>query len=81
MTKLNVFNLDLNQLADSGSGCSQKTDYKIPEHFIIILEAGFEILVIRFADHIFQKSFLLHSDKGEFPLLLTDTFQVAIDGS
>ena len=38
VTKLNVFNLDLDQLADSGSGCSQKTDYKIPEHFIVILE-------------------------------------------
>lgn len=69
-----MFNLDLNQLADSGSGGGKEADHEIPEHFIIILEAGLEIFVIRFADHIFQKSFLLHSDKGEFPLFFTDTF-------
>ena len=81
MPQLDVFSLNLNQFAHSGSGGCKEADYEIPEHFIVILQTRFKVFVICFTNDIFQKSFLLHTDKWQFPLFFTDTFQVAIDGS
>ena len=73
MSQFNMFSLDLNQFADSGSSSSKEADYEIPEPLIILLQTGFEVFIVRFADYIFQKRLLLHSDKRKFPFLLTVT--------
>jgi len=79
MPQLDVFHLDLYELADPCAGCRQKAYYKIPEQLVIPLEAVFEILIICFADDIFQKGFLLHSYKRHFPAFFADALQVAVD--
>lgn len=79
MPKLDVFRFDLYELADPCAGCRQKAYYKIPEQLVIPLEAVFEILIICFADDIFQKGFLLHSYKRHFPAFFADALQVAVD--
>ena len=79
MPQLDVFHLDLYELTDPCACCGQKAYYKIPEQLVIPFEAGFEILIICFADDIFQKGFLLHSHKRHFPALFADALQVAVD--
>lgn len=61
MPQLDVFHLNLYELTDPCAGCGQKAYYKIPEQLVIPFETGFEILIVCFADDIFQKGFLLHS--------------------
>ena len=73
MPQFDVFHLDLYELAYSCAGSGQKAYYKIPEQLVIPFEAGFEILIICFADDILQKGFLLHSYKRHFPALFADT--------
>lgn len=79
MPQLDVFHLNLYELTDSCAGCSQEAYYKVPEQLVIPLEAVFEILIICFADDIFQKGFLLHSYKRHFPAFFADALQVAVD--
>ena len=79
MSQLDVFHLDLYELTDPCAGCSQKAYYKIPKQLVIPFETGFEILVVGLADDIFQKGFLLHSNKRHFPALFADALQVAVD--
>ena len=67
-----MFSLNLNQFADSGSGGGKEADYEIPEHFIVILQTRFKVFVVCFADYIFQKSFLLYTDKGQFPFFFAN---------
>lgn len=79
MTELDVLNLDLYQLAYTGTGGSQKADNEVPEHFVITLQAVFEVFIISLADHVLQKRLLLHAHEGKFPLLLTDAFEIAVN--
>ena len=79
MPKLDVFHLDLYELADSCAGCGQKAYDKIPEQLAIAFEAGFEILIIGLADDVFQKRFLLHPHKRHFPAIFANALQVAVD--
>ena len=79
MPQLDVFHLDLYELADPCAGCGQKAYYKIPEQLVIPLEAGIKILIVGLADDIFQKGFLLHSHKRHYPALFADALQVAVD--
>ena len=76
VSEANVFDLDLNQFAHSGTRCRKEADHKIPEHFAIALKAILEVGVISLADHIFQKCFLLHSHKGQLPFCFPDKLRV-----
>lgn len=79
MPQLDVFHLDLYELTNPCAGSGQEAYYKVPEQLVIPLETVFEILIICFADDIFQKGFLLHSYKRHFPALFADALQVAVD--
>ena len=79
MSQLDVFHLDLYEFADSCAGRCQKTYNKVPEQFIVTFETSFEILIIRLADDIFQKGFLLHTYKRHFQIIFADAFQVAVN--
>ena len=81
MPQLDVFSLNLDQFADSGSGGSKEADHEIPEHFIILFQTRFEVFVVCFADYIFQKSFLLNTDKWKLPFVFADTLQVTVHGT
>ena len=81
VSEANVFDLDLNQFAHSGTRCRKEADHKIPEHFAIALKAILEVGVISLADHIFQKCFLLHSHKGQLPFCFPDALKIAVHGA
>ena len=80
MAQPDMLCLDLNQFANPCAGGREKADHKIPKQFTIPFQAGLEIFVVGLADDILQKRFLLHPDKGLFPLSLADSLQVAVDG-
>ena len=69
-----MFSFNLNQFADSGSGGGKEADYEIPEHFIVILQTRFKVFIICFTNDIFQKSLLLHTNKGKFPFFFANAF-------
>ena len=60
ISELHMFNFDLDQLADTRSGCSKVSDHKIPGKITVFFELIFQKIVICIADHIFQKVFLLN---------------------
>lgn len=79
MARADMLYLKLYQFADSRAGGSKEPDDKIPEHFPIFFQAGLEIVVILFADDIFQIGFLLDAHKRDFPCRLTNALQITID--
>ena len=76
IAELDVFHLDLDQLAHSRSRSSKKADHKVPEQFAVLFQTLLEVQVIRFTDNIFEERLLLYFDKGQLPLLLAHAFKV-----
>lgn len=81
MAQPDVFYFDLDQFTDPCARGCEKADHEIPEHFIVSLQAGFEVFIVGLADDIFQKRFLLYSDKGLFPLFLANALQITVNSS
>ena len=78
IANLNVFDFNLNQFADTCTCCRQIPDNKIPFGIAIFFKLPFQKCVIRIADHIFQKVFLLNFHGLQAKCGQVEVFQILI---
>ena len=75
-----MFNFDLDKFTDTGTGCSQIPDHKVPFRVTILFELLLQEVVIGIADHVLKKVLLLNLYSFQLQLVFSQISQVLVDG-
>ena len=73
-----MFYFDLDELADTCSGCSQIPYDEIPLHITVLLELILEEIIICVADYIFEKVLLLDFHRLQMQLFFAEISEVLV---
>ena len=75
-----MLRLNLHQFTDPDASGGHEPHHKVPKQFPVFLQRFFKILIISLTDNIFEESFLLHLNKLQLQISLSNAFQVTVDG-